>query len=205
MKFSPVLGMICATLFVTSCAFVQPRRHAVQAPPERISQRGYSLVSPREKGWLVGERNQYQLVLGKDGGNPDETFIIQAWLFKLAPYKTGEDFLRLLKGRVAENPDQQRFKLIDQGVTAYTEKGTDCAKSHTLLEDHGATKRSGRTAHMILEALALTCAHPKDRSVAVEVVYSHRYYPEHRDPAFLDKATGVLNSIEFTDLSGSLS
>ena len=53
---------------------------------------------------------------------------------------------------------------------------------------------------MVLEALALTCAHPKDQSVGVTVVYSRRYYPDKQDPGFLEKALTVLDSVEFNDL-----
>jgi len=34
----------------------------------------------------------------------------------------------------------------------------------------------------------------------VNVTYSHRYYPEQGDGAFVEKATSVLDSVEFNDL-----
>jgi len=53
---------------------------------------------------------------------------------------------------------------------------------------------------MVLEALALTCAHPKDQSVGVTVVYSRRYYPDQGNSEFLEKALSVFNSLDFSDL-----
>ena len=199
MKFLRRLGMLCTALVVTSCTSMQPSFPEVQIPPERISQKGYSLVPLNEKGWLIGGRNSYQLALGKRGENPDETFAIQAILFRWPVFKTNEELVRLINEGQAKDTDPQRFKIIKHEVTAYPKKGTDCVKSHMVSED-AAVKRSGKSGHMIIEALTLTCAHPKDKNLGVNVTYSQRYYPEQRESAFLEKATRVLNSVEFTEL-----
>jgi hypothetical protein len=68
-----------------------------------------------------------------------------------------------------------------------------------MAEDRGVVKGPEKLSMMILEAITLTCAHPKDNSIAINLVYSHRYYPGQSDPAFVDKASIVLNSLEFSD------
>ena len=93
--------------------------------------------------------------------------------------------------------------MIKHDVTAYPEKGPNCAKSHMVAEDHAAVKRSGNTGYMVLEGLTLTCAHPKDNRVGVNVTYSQRYYPEQKESGFLEKALSVLSSVEFSDLGGN--
>jgi hypothetical protein len=92
------------------------------------------------------------------------------------------------------------LRIITQEVVAYPKKGADCAKSHVVLEDHGAAKALGKTGVMVQEALTLICAHPKDKGAGVNVGYSHRYYPAQRDPGFLERATSVLGSVQFADL-----
>jgi hypothetical protein len=52
---------------------------------------------------------------------------------------------------------------------------------------------------MNLEMLTLVCAHPRDKRVGVTVFYTQRSYPGQEDPAFLEKATTILNSVELTD------
>lgn len=147
-----------------------------------------------------GELDIRKLALGKRGDNPDETFAIQAMMLRLPVFKTNEEFVRLTKEGQAEDTDPQRFKTIKHEVTAYPKKDTDCVKSYMVAEDHAPAKRSGKSGHMILEALTLICAHPENKNVGVSVTYSQRYYPEQSDPAFFEKAARVLDSVEFTGL-----
>jgi len=200
MKLMQKFGMLCAAFVLTSCASVQPRVPEVQIPPQRITQKGYSLVPLNEKGWLIAGRNAYQLALAKRGENPDETFAIQAIPFRLSAFKTSEEFVRLIKEGQAKDSDLQRFKIVKHEVTSYPTNGAECVKSYMVTEDRAAVKRSDKSGDMVLEVLTLTCAHPKDKNVGISITYSQRYYLEQRDSAFIEKATSVLNSIEFTDL-----
>ena len=70
MKFTRRAGMLCAALLATSCASLTPRFTEVPVPPERISQKGYSLMPLNEPGWLIGARNEHQLALLKRGEDP---------------------------------------------------------------------------------------------------------------------------------------
>jgi len=169
-------------------------------PPERISQKGFSLVPLNEKRWFIFGRSSDQLVLGKLGGIPEENFAIRAILFQLPAFKTNEEFVRLIKEVQAKGINPERLKIIKHEVVTFAKKGIDCAKSHMVAEDRGAAKQVGKTGVMVLEALTLACAHPKQKDIGVSVSYSQRYYPEQGDPGFLEKATSVLNSVEFADL-----
>lgn len=178
----------------------KPQLPEIRIPPDRIAQKGYSLIPPNEKGWLVAGRNDYQLALVKKGANPDETFAIQAVPFRLSEFNTNEEFIRLIKEGQAKDTDSRRFKIVKHDVVSYPKIGTNCAKSHTVSEDRAAVKRSQKPGDMILEAMALTCAHPKDKNLGISVIYSQRYYPGQRDLAFAEQATTVLSSVEFMDL-----
>ena len=194
------LKMLCAALAVASCAPIQPRFAEVQVPPERISQKGFSLMPLNEKGWVIGARNPHLLSLGKVGKNPEENVVVRAILSKLPAFKTNEEFVRLIKENQVKGTNPQRLRIIKHEVVTYPKNGTDCAKSHMVAEDHGAGKQVGKTGVMIIEALTLACAHPKQKDTGVSVSYSQRYYPGKSDPGFLEKATSVLNSVEFADL-----
>lgn len=192
------LGILCAVLAVSSCAVVRPNFQEVQVPPERISQKGYSITPLNEKGWFIVGRNPDQLDLLRYGEDPDESFAIVAGLLKLPVFKTAEEFVHLVKEFDLKGLNPNRFKVMKHDVTAYTGKGAVCARSYIVAEDHVAVRWSGKTGHMVLEMQGLTCAHPKDKTVGVNVGYSQRYYVQ-RDPDFLKKATNLLNSIEFND------
>jgi len=199
MKYCSTPIIFSVSLLIVSCSSAQSRVEQIQIPPERIIQKGYSLLPLNEKGWYVVGRNQTQLALGKGSETPDETFVIQGTLVAIEPYKTRDDFVRLVKEGESKSIDRKRYKIIQHDVSAYDKKGTDCAESYVLMVDNAAAKPSGNKGVMILESLALACAHPKNKNIVVNLGYSHRYYPGHQDAAFREKATAVVNSLEFTD------
>ena len=115
------LGMLCAALAVASCAAVQPRFpekfQEVQIPPERISQKGFSLVPLNETGWVITGRSASQLALGKLGKTPEENVVIRAILFKLPPFKTNEEFVRLIKEAEAKREEAKNHsKLLKRNI-----------------------------------------------------------------------------------------
>jgi hypothetical protein len=172
---------------------------SVELPPKPLFLNGYSLMPLNEEGWVIGKRTSYVVALGKYGKNPDQTFVISALLIKLSPFQTTEEFVRQVKEGQTQDTDPKRFTTIKHEVISYPHNGAECTRSHGVLVDHAAAKRSGQPGDMNLEMLTLLCAHPKDKRVGVNVFYSQRSYPGQEDPAFLEKATTVLNSVELTD------
>jgi hypothetical protein len=51
----------------------------------------------------------------------------------------------------------------------------------------------------MVDALSLTCRHPTNSAVLITVTYSHRFYPENRDPQLAEKAARVLRTLELVD------
>jgi hypothetical protein len=198
MKLTQKMAMICITLLVASCASTRPQLAEIQVPPERIKLNGYSLVPLNEKGWIVADRNGDQLALGRQGDNPDETFVIQAIPFKLPAYKTKDEFVSQIKEGQIKDTDPQRFKIVSHEVSAYPVKGADCVKAHMIADDSAATKRSGKTGDMVLEVTSLNCALPGKKDVGISIAYSQRNYPGQGDPAFEEKAASILDSVAFT-------
>lgn len=190
---------VCS-LVMAACGSVQHKPQELHVPPERIVQKGYSLMPPNERGWLIAGRNQYQLALVKAGKTPDETIAIQAMPVKLPDFNSTEDLVRLIKEGQAKDTDSKRFATKKSDVVAYPVQGSNCAKAYRVAEDNSAVKRSGKSGNMILEVLTLTCAHPKGKNVGVNVTYSHRHYPDQDVGDFLEKAMSVLDSVEFTEL-----
>ena len=191
------LAAFCCALLLASCISGCTDRSGTSLPPQRIGEKGYSLLLPNEPGWVIVARDQYQLALGKRGEGPDETFAIQSTLIQLPTFTSREDLTRYIKERQTKASDQQRFKVMVFDIVPEQHRGIDCAKSYFVAEDRAAVKRTKRMGSMIFEALALACPHPKFETIGVEVVYSHRYDPEQKDPAFTEKAIRIMNSLEF--------
>jgi hypothetical protein len=180
---------------------MQPRFKEVQLPPARIQQKGYSFVPLNDSGWYVWQENQHALSIGKrgEGQHVDETFIVQGSLMRLSAYKDPQELVRIVKDGQAKDVDPKRFRMITHEVSYRKEKNADCVKAYSLAEDTAAVKRSERQDSMMLEILMLTCAHPQDKSLGLNLAYSHRYYPGHMDPKFIEKGSSVLSSVEFDD------
>ena len=191
------LAAFCCALLLASCISGCTDRSGTSLPPQRIGEKGYSLLLPNEPGWVIVARDQYQLALGKRGEGPDETFAIQSTLIQLPTFTSREDLTRYIKERQTKASDLQRFTVMVFDIVPEQHRGIDCAKSYFVGEDRAAVKRTKRMGSMILEGLGLTCPHPKYETIGVEVVYSHRYYPERKDPAFNEKAMRMMNSLEF--------
>ncbi len=170
----------------------------VSLPPQRIFQKGYSLVPLEETGWLIGYRDHEQLILGKRANDPDENFIMRAFAQVLPPLKSEEEFIGFSKS-VLLMEGASRHKVLSQETKLVKVKGQSCARTDTVMEDHGAVKRSSRADHMILEAFALLCKHP-NKNTGILVAYSHRFYQGHKDQDSAKKAQMIFDSIEFSDL-----
>jgi hypothetical protein len=196
MKLLNKLGVLILVLMIVSCAATKPSIPEVKLPLERISLKGYSVMPLNEPGWMIAGRNYYRVDLAKAGTNPDETFAIQGMMSKLATFNTNTEFVQLVKEWQAKDTDAQRFKIISHEVTSFPMAGIECARSHMVIEDRAAVKRTNDSRDMILEVLTLSCAHPSDKSVGIHVTYSHRHYPGQEDPAFIEKGMSVLNSVE---------
>lgn len=191
------LATFCCALLLASCISGCTDRSGTLLPPQRIREKGYSLLLPNEPGWVIVARDQYQLALAKGGEGPDETFAIQSRLIQLPTFTSREDLMRYVKEKQTTAADLQRFKVMVFDTIPEQHRGIDCAKSYFVGEDRAAVKRTKRMGSMIFEALSLTCPHPKFETIGVEVVYSHRYYPEQKDTAFNEKAMRIMNSLEF--------
>ena len=198
MKYLLALGTLCAGLAVTSCAS-NPGYQELLLPPETISQLGYSITPLNEKGWYVRVRDPQHLTIGKYGEYSDQTFAIDGLLVTLPELRTIEELTTFVKGQQTTFPDPRRFTLLKYEIDVYSKKGPNCIKSHSVMTDHAANNRSGTRGDMDLESYTLVCIHPKDKGVAVHLMYTQRHWPGQGDPQFLEKATTIFDSVALVD------
>lgn len=156
-------------------------------------------MPPSEEGWELSQRDAFLVSLGKRVGGTNEVVLVWGSVFKLPAFGSEAEFVRIVGDGMAGDEDPLRFRILRHEVTPRVGKGTTCAHSHRLVEDSQALTEAGNRVYMLREMVGLTCAHPKDKRIAVTVMYSHRYYTGRRDPALLEKAAAVLDSVEFTE------
>lgn len=201
----PLTSLLLLTFTSSAYAQMEQESQDVQVPPGRLFQKGFSLTPLNEKGWKITQRNPYQLMLNKPGKNPDEEFVIQALIMKLPPFKSSEALVQQVKHVQVNGINLTRVALLEYGLNRYMKTGKNCVRSHISAEEPAATRislSSGKAEKIIAEAVSLTCAHPKNKQVGINVTYAYRHYPGKKDPAFQEKAAKLIDSLKFTGVSG---
>lgn len=179
---------------------LSPKSHNIKDPTSRIVQRGYSLIPTNEKGWVEQARTAHQLALTKKGKEPDESFVIQATLYGLPAYDSMAALLDIIERGQQTNTDFTRFQVKEHRVEIFEDIKADCVRGFMLVVDNAAAKESEQGAEMMLKSDSLICAHPQDKSVAVSITYSHRYYPSRQTFGFRDRANSVIESVRLESL-----
>jgi hypothetical protein len=188
------MAMFCLTI---GCAPAPGKLQEVRLPPKRIVQLGYSILPPDDRGWYVRRRTPTFVAMVKQGKGPDESIAIEASAHPFSPPPSQDAAASVLPDPEADIAS--RFRQLALDVKTDDER-PDCKRVHAVSEDRAPARRSGSKAPMILETLLLTCAHPEDRALGIDVLYSHRYEPGRRDPDFDAKAIGLLKAVQFTDV-----
>jgi hypothetical protein len=194
-QFIVILAIIAVA--VMGCTPLRPTMKEVTLPPHIILKNGYSLVPLDELGWLIGYEDSEKLILGRHAADPDESFIIRSFIQVLPLLKSEEEFIGFSKS-VLVMEGATRHKMISQETMPLTIKGQSCVRNDTVLEDRAPVKRTSRNENMIIESYALFCKHPNN-SVGIFLAYSHRYYPENKDPDSAKKAQNIFDTIGFYD------
>ena len=202
---SGVLSLL-PLLLLSACASSLSPLEDVSLPPERLALKGYSLLPPDEKGWQIMRRTRspiHVMLLNHRSENQDETLVIEASSNRIPENSQfNEETLQLIREANARRlKASPRYKRLKGELALSRPQGMDCIRSYTLDEDYEAApvKASGKSGYMIIELVYISCFHPRDRLTGIRIDYSQRYYPNHQDPNFLDKANAIFNTIEVTN------
>lgn len=205
MKSKTLLGVL-SLILLNACSSMLPTDWKdVQLPPERLVLKGYSLLPLNEEGWQTSSstRSPYHLTLLKHRSeNYDESIVIEASSLQYPDnnqFQFNEEMLQLIRESNAKKlKASPRYKRLKDELTLSREQGMECIRGYSVDEDYEAApvKASRKPGFMILELVYISCFHPRDRSTGIRIDYSQRYYPNHQDPNFLDKANAIFNTIE---------
>ena len=195
MKVYSIVLLVSVAVLV-SCATVTPIANDLSTPPQRSVHRGFSLLPLDETGWQIGASDRDRLVLGKRGDNPDETFAIIGFTVVLPEFESRDQFIGFAKN-VTPETDPVRFKQLSEQAKETTINEQPCIQIKSLMEDHAANKwGTNRPDFMIIETYEIVCPHPQ-KTVAIVVGYSHRYYPGNADSQSEEKAGRIFETVEF--------
>jgi hypothetical protein len=192
MKLPITLASILAALMLAACASKSDKQ-------TRFELRGFSFTAPAavedEKPWGVAKRTPDLLILGKPGEFQSEVFTVQATVVRLPALASPDALLQYVKSSQQRELDPKRFRILKHELSLQPVNGESCALSHIEAVDRAMRSTTGPTANTMLETLTLTCAHPKDRNTGINVTYSQQYFPEDKDPRFLERGSAILEGL----------
>lgn len=192
MKPPIALTSILAALLLGACASKPDK-------PLRFELRGFSIAAPTavegEKQWGVVSRTPDQLILGRPGDFESEIYSVQAAVIRLPALVSPDALLQHVKAAQQRELDPKRFRILKHEFSLQPVDRESCALSYVEAVDRAISGTSGPTANMMLETLTLTCAHPKDRNTGINVTYSHHYFPEDKDPRFIERGNAILGGL----------
>ena len=94
-------------LIFTGCAVTQIKDYS-----KRIEGAGYSVLPPKEEGWIIHNKSYGRLVLGKKGKNIDETYAALIILFRLPDLSNDEAFYDFVERSQKQNRPSERYKVL---------------------------------------------------------------------------------------------
>ena len=192
MKLPIALTSILVALLLAACA-------TISGMPQRFELRGFSVTTPAvvkgDRPWSVGKQTPDLLVLGQPGDYESEIFIVQAAVIRLPALASPDALMQHVKATQQRELDPKRFRIITHEVSLQQVDAESCALSHVEAADRATPGTTGQTANMMLETLRLTCAHPKDRNTGINLTYSHQYFPEDKDPRFIERGNAILQGL----------
>jgi hypothetical protein len=186
-----IAWILCALL--GACA-LQPKERP------RIMMEGFSIVPPKEKEWIVVRQSPEMTVIGKPGRFSGETFTIQATIIKLPPAESADELVRQVESTQRKELDPKRYRVYKFEVSQQKIHGQACALARVEAAERNTTEAAGSPVNMMLETLTLICPHPKDSSRGINMVYSHRHFPEDVDPRFSEDAATLMQNLAFEPL-----
>ena len=192
MKLPIALTSILVALVLAACASTSNK-------PQRFELRGFSVTTPAvvkgDRPWSVGKQTPDLLVLGQPGDYESEIFIVQAAVIRLPALASPDALMQHVKAKQQRELDPKRFRIVKHELSLQQVDAESCALSHVEAADRATPGATGQTANMMLETLTLTCAHPKDRNTGINLTYSHQYFPEDKDPRFIERGSAILQGL----------
>lgn len=161
----------------------------------------YSFVPPGTDGWELGEPGAgVDVVMEEKDEDLDEINTISSARYRISSTTSDQQLIEHVRA-FGKYGDEEgiRYNVVKLEADTYTKTETRCARAQYTVEDKEARlAKAGKRGLMIKDVQTLLCVHPVGKQLAIMLNYSHLHHPGRRDPAFIDKADKVFESLAFT-------
>jgi hypothetical protein len=171
-----------------------PQLQSQAAPDMEIVQKGFSLLLPNQDEWKIVKKNEYKVVLSKQGLTNKERYTIQALVVKLPKFMNDQEFMKFVSKRMKKSQQQTDGKVIEQHAQLIDGLNEKCVRYNSK------EQYSGKSKPVILETVNFTCRHSDRDYAGVYLAYSKKYFQGYDDKNFAEKAESLFNNMELTAL-----
>lgn len=204
-----LLSLSIVFLVLTACASNKSKFDVSSDTMDRTIMDRYSFIVPYETGWNEKGRNRMNIALKREGRERDEVYNIQAIQFRLPEFKSTDEFIKRMTHVQSKKMKPPRYAIKKHKVAVYPKKGKQCVRSHRVIEDNGPKDKSKNYPVMIISSVILTCPHPKEKEIGINLSYSHHYRASYKrgnlvqkplasiDERFTIKADKFIDSLKF--------
>ena len=165
------------SLFACSSA---PQLQPQAAPDMEIVQKGFSLLLPNQDDWKIVKKNDYKVVLSKQGLTNKERYTIQALVVKLPKFMNDQEFMKFVSKRMKKSQQQSDGKVIEQHAQLIEGEDKKCVQYNSK------EQYSGKSKPVILETVNFTCRHSDRDYAGVYLAYSKKYFQGYEDKNFAE-------------------
>ena len=169
-----------------------------QSPGQPVTQRQLfpsdvlNVHSPNSEGWIVTGFANNGISFGKRAPESNETYGTQAIIFEMPPTTGHEEFIGLIKKRIALMNPPPRFQETESDYRYTEDRGYPCVNVHVSFDDFAAVTPEGKQK-LKLQVVALYCRHPEQQQLGFFAAYSHRgkTNDDQMESAAIDFIAGV--------------
>lgn len=191
-----------SVVLLSACVSPVVRLQPIPEPGKPFSLQFFSIKAPGPD-WYVLDRKSQRIAFARFGREWKHSFGAEVQLFRVSfDYADLDEFAKQISLLRRSEQTDARFELIEEKESAVIFHDMLCTRSTLHARDRGARNR-GQESYLLIQTLGLTCAHPEQKSVIIELRFFQRGREGTLDEA-LPEARLFFDSLQWQAGSESL-
>ena len=189
---------ICSLLLLAiASGDVHPQLHAkpIMSFQTVYEMDGYSVQAPLGNNWFELKRDKAYVYFGRRLASRTHSFIAIALSATLRVRFEKLDEFRDYVFKMLPVAGNARNTVIESRAEIDETLGRFCVRHYTKTEDRDAIHAEGRV--LLAETTGVSCLHPDDQALTVDVSYTQRGYPKEIAAELRSEGESFLRSLKF--------
>ena len=166
-----IFSLLIGYLFAVAAHAQSPGQPVT--PKQQFPNDLLNVYSPDSDGWVVTGAGRNGIALGKRGTEQNETYGAQVIIFEMTQTGSSEEFVGLVKRRIATMNPAPRFQEIGSDYQYTESRGYPCVDVRVSYDDTAAVTAMGKE-QLKLKVISLYCRHPIRQELGFFAAYSYR-------------------------------